>query len=400
MITKEELKKIIILQKEELMQKEIGIERELMQNIDLSTKHAIILSGIRRCGKSTLMQQLMKTDEKINYFNFEDYRALNFELSDFQKLDEIFEELHGKEAYYFFDEIQNIDKWELFIRTKLDQGKKCIITGSNASLLSKELGTKLTGRHLTYELFPFSYKEFLTYTKKKQSLQSFEEYFESGGFPEFLKEKNSEILRLLLNNILTRDIIVRHKIRETKTIQQLLIYLLTNISREFSYNELAKTFNAGSPTSIINYISFFEDSYLLFTVPKFDYSYRKQLVNPKKIYSIDAGLIKTNAITFSSDNGRILENIIFLQLRRKYTEIYYFKNKHECDFIVRQKGKLLFAIQVCYLVNEENMQRELNGLKEAMDALKIKNGIIITFNQEDVLDKIKLIPAWKWLLDN
>lgn len=398
MIEKETLQNILLLQKDELPSKPAGILRQLAFKIDLSKSHVIIISGIRRCGKSTLLRQLMKRVKKPYYFNFEDYRSLDFELLDFQKLDQLFEELYGKSDYYFFDEIQNVSEWERYIRTKHDYGKKCIISGSNASLLSRELGTKLTGRHLTYELFPFSYQEFLEYIHKKSSVDSFAEYFEHGGFPEFLKDLDKEVLQKIVSDITMRDVIVRHKIRESKTVQELLLYLLSNISKEFSYNELAKMFNVGSPTSIINYISFFEDCYLLFTIPKFDYSLRKQLVNPKKVYAIDQGLVKANTISFSSDNGRILENMVFLHLRRKYKEIFYFKQEHECDFVVKEQGKLKEAIQVCYQVTYENREREIQGLKEAMKTLKIKEGMILTYNQEEILDGVKLVPAWKWMI--
>ncbi|MBI5393498.1 ATP-binding protein [Candidatus Woesearchaeota archaeon] len=398
MLTKELLKDIVLSQKEEKENKESGVLREIHNKIDLDFNHIIIISGIRRSGKSTLLRQLMKKIKNAYYFNFEDYRSLNFELFDFQRLEEVFEEIYDKNSYYFFDEIQNVPEWERYIRTKFDQGKRCIISGSNALLLSKELGTKLTGRHLRYELFPFSYNEFLIYYNKKASVESFTEYFEYGGFPEFLRTKDKNVLQELLRDIIMKDVIIRYKIRESKIVEQLLLYLLTNCSKEFSYNELAKTFNIGSPTSVINYIFYFEDSYLLFTIPKFDYSLRKQLANPKKIYFIDHGLIRANTASFSSDNGRILENIVFLQLRKKYKEIYYYKGEHECDFLVREKGKLIEAIQVCYEINQENIKRELAGVKEAIQSLHIKEGKIITFNQEDTFDNIKVMPVWKWLM--
>ena len=179
MILKDKLSKVVQLQKEELRTKETGIKRELLSKIDIEVPHATILSGIRRCGKSTLLRQLMKKIKNYNYFNFEDPRALNFEVEDFEKLEQVFQEINGRCDYYFFDEIQNVINWEIFIRMLLDSGKKCIITSSNASLLSKELGTKLTGRHLTYELFPFSFTEMLKLVNKKESLGSFENHLKT-----------------------------------------------------------------------------------------------------------------------------------------------------------------------------------------------------------------------------
>jgi len=396
MIIKNILKKIVESQLKDLESLELGIQREKLTKINLNLPHATIISGIRRCGKSTLLHQLMK--ENPNYFNFEDPRAVNFELQDFEKLIEIFKELN-KSNLYFFDEIQNVPKWELAIRSLLDKGKKVIITGSNASLLSKELGTRLTGRHINYELFPFSYQEMLNLIKQKPNIKSFTEYLNKGGFPEYLKYKKQEILHELLKDIVIRDIVVRHKIRNSKTMRELAIYLLTNVGKEISLNKLTKTFNIKSVNTTASFISFLEESYLIFVLPKFSYSLKKQLINPKKIYSIDNGISNVNSASFSSDKGRMLENIVFQNLRRKYQKIYYFKEKHECDFIIKDKQTI--AIQVCYNLNEENKEREINGLKEAMSELKLNKGLILTFNQEDKLtieDKIiSVIPIWKWL---
>lgn len=401
MIFKEELRKIVLMQRKDLSQFEEGITREKSNEIDLKDPFAIVISGIRRCGKSTLLRQIIKKVKGFYYFNFEDPKATNFEVNDFEKLNEIFLKEFGYQKYYFFDEIQNVQKWELFIRSLLDKGEHVFITGSNASLLSKELGTKLTGRHLTYELFPFSFKEFLKLTMKKPNIKSFQEYFTKGGFPEYLKLDKTEVLHELLNDILIRDISVRHGIRNLKILKQMAIYLITNIGKEFSYNSLKEMFKLGSINSVISFISYFEDSYLLFTVPKFAYSLKKQLVNPKKVYSIDNGLSGANSASFSEDKGKMLENLVFINLRRKNKEIFYFQEKGECDFVVKEKNKITKAIQVCYELSEENKEREINGLLEAMKEFKLKKGIIITYSQEDTLkikDRIiKLIPAWKWL---
>ena len=243
MLLKETIQAIVQLQRGELEKRDAGIKRETLSEIDFKSPHAIILSGIRRCGKSTLLRQLMeKQDKQWYYLNFEDPRLINFGLDDFEKLEQVFEEEWGEGNDFFFDEIQNIPHWERYIRQLLDAGKKAAITGSNASLLSRELGTRLTGRHLTYEIFPFSYKEMLQFTKQKEKISSFQEYFERGGFPEFLRYQNVAMLQELFEDILTRDIIVRHGLKESKTIKELAIYLLTNSGKEFSYNQLAKVF--------------------------------------------------------------------------------------------------------------------------------------------------------------
>lgn len=403
MILKETLRNIVKLQRAELATLDYGIEREKLAQIDTKLPFAIILSGIRRCGKSTLLRQVMAKTKNFYYFNFEDPRATNFETNDFQKLNEVFLEEYGGSDCYFFDEIQNAEKWELFIRRILDSGKHALITGSNASLLSQELGTRLTGRHLKYELFPFSFKEFLNFTGKRPCQESFNNYFQKGGFPEYLAIGKTEVLQELLNDIIIRDVAVRYKLRSIKTLKELVLYLLTNAGKEFSYNGLKKIFGLGSTNSAIAFVSHLEDSYLLFTVPKFDYSLKKQLVNPKKVYSIDNGLSNANSASFSEDKGRMLENLVFINLRRNHKDVFYFKGKNECDFVVREKTKINSATQVCYSLDEDNKEREINGLLEAMEKLNVQQGLILTYNQEEEIKTnkkiIKIKPVWKWLLE-
>ena len=401
MILKETLRHIIKTQKEELFLQEKTIEREKIKEIKIDIDLAVILSGVRRCGKSTLLKQLIKKTRNFYYFNFEDPRANSFELTDFNKLNEVFQEEFGRSEYYFFDEVQNVAGWEIFVRSMLDKNKHFIITGSNASLLSKELGTKLTGRHIRFELMPFSFNEFLTLKNKRSSIESFEEYLTNGGFPQYLKIKRIEILQELFNDIIARDISVRHKIRNEKALNQLALYLLTNIGKEFSHNSLKKIFGI-SVNTIISFISYFEDAYILFTIPRFDYSYKKQLVNPKKIYAIDNGFVNANSSSFSGDKGKMLENAVFLSLRRKYKNIFYFQEKKECDFLVKENNKIVKAIQVCYQISEDNQEREFSGLIEALDKFNLKEGLILTYNQEDIINikgkSINIIPLWKWLL--
>lgn len=401
MILKEALRNIVKSQMSDLSQLDEGTKRSKLAEIEPNKSFASVISGIRRCGKSTLLRQLMKKVKGFYYFNFEDPRAIDFEVSDFQKLNDVFAEEYGSFDYYFFDEIQNAQKWELFVRALLDKNKYVTITCSNASLLSRELGTRLTGRHITYELFPFSFNEFLNLRKKKPDKKGFEEYFVKGGFPEYLKTGKAEILHELLNDILARDIAVRHNIRNTKILKEMALYLITNVGKEFSYNSLKKIFSLGSTNTAIDFVSFFEDSYLLFTIPKFDYSPKKRLINPKKIYSIDNGLSYVNSTSFSEDRGKMLENMVFLNLRRNSKEIFYFREKNECDFLVKEGAKIKQALQVCYELNEDNKNREINGLIEAIEKFNLREGLIITFDQDDEFEvkgrKIIAKPVWKWL---
>ncbi len=400
MLLKSTLKQVVELQKNNLSQKDIGLKREVLANFPKLSSHAIILSGIRRCGKSTLLFQLLHTNYKnALYLNFEDTRLYEFEQNDFIRLDSIISDSNYN--VLFFDEIQIIEGWERYIRQKLDEDFKVVVTASNASLLSKELGTKLTGRHITKELFPFSYKEFCSYKKLTLSENSLSRYLNEGGFPAYIKTNEDDILINLLNDIIIRDIAIRYGVRDVKTLQRLALYLLTNTAKLITGNKLKAVFEVGATSTIMEYLSHLEYSYLFFYVPKFSYSLKKQLVNPRKVYAIDTGLVHINSASFTEDSGRKFENLIYLHLRRKYKEIYYFLEKGECDFIVFKNKKIHKIIQVCYTLNQDNMKRELNGLFEALAFFKLKNGTIITLNQKDRFEQngmvAHVVPAYDFL---
>jgi uncharacterized protein len=400
MMLKKELEKII-LKNQKYLRKDLGVKREF--EFKLINKFVTIISGVRRCGKSTLVKQYLKTKKPIYYINFEDISLAEFNVKDFTILEELFIKILGEKGIFFFDEIQNIKKWENYVRNLTDRNERVIITGSNATMLSKELGTKLTGRHITQELFTFSYKEFLKIIKKKHSLNLFEEYLKKGGFPEYLKSNEETILKNLFEDIFYRDILQRNEIRSEAEMKSLLYYLISNIGKEISYNKLKNMINVGSANTIIQFINYFEQSYLMFTLKKFDYSLKKQLINPKKIYCIDNGIIFLNSFSFTENKGRLLENLVFIELKRKEKEIYYHKGKKECDFVIKEGLKINSAIQVCYNLEEENKERELEGLVEAMKTYNLKEGLILTFDDEDeiFIEKLKITikPVWKWLLE-
>lgn len=404
MITKETIKEVIELQRDSLNRAEIGTLREEKKEIAILDSFALIITGVRRCGKSTLLHQLIKNQKKAYYINFEDPRLGSFDLNDLNKVEPIMEELYGQGGTYFFDEIQNVPQWEKFIRYLVDKKKKVVLTGSNASLLSKELGTKLTGRHLRYELFPFSFREFLKLKNAESSLDTFKEYLFQGGFPEFIKKNNPTILHELLSDIVMKDIAVRFNIKNTEILRKIAIFLITNVGKEFSYNSIKKMFSIKSVQSVIDYVSFFEEAYLIFSIPRFSYSFKQQQVNPKKVYSIDNGFSNNNSASFSKDSGKMLENLVFLALRRKYKDILYFQEKNECDFVIKEKDKIVQAIQVCFDLNEETKDREINGLMESMREFKLNQGLILTYKQDDEFKidnrTIKVLPVWKWLLEN
>jgi predicted AAA+ superfamily ATPase len=279
----------------------------------------------------------------------------------------------------------------------LDEGFKVIVSGSNATLLSKELGTKLTGRHLSYELFPFSYTEFLRFKKLKDTQKAMEIYLQEGGFPEFLKLQDPTILRQLLDDILLRDIAVRYAVRDVTSLRRLAVYLISNIGKPVSATKLTSLFNIKATSTILEYFSYLQNAYLVQFVSKFSYSLQTQIRNPKKVYAIDMGIFSHNSITFTEENGRRLENLVYLHYRRLGKELFYFNEKNECDFIVFENGKIQEAVQVCYEINEDNLKREIAGLNEALNFLGLKKGLIITFNQSDVYrmenKEIKIVPV-------
>ncbi len=401
MLLKETIAEVLKHQAGLWQNQNLGTPRESLAGIKIYDSFVLAVSGVRRCGKSTLVKQLLSKHKGSSLLiNFEDPQLTGFELDDFRKLDDIASG-HNWEIMAF-DEIQHVIGWEKYIRSGVDAKKRLIVTGSNASLLSREFGSSLTGRHITKELFPFSYGEFLEFSGLKQDAESLELHMSQGGFPEYLKLKEDEILFRLLDDIIYRDIVVRYGIRQHQTLRKLAVYMISNIGKLYSHNNLAKILGFKSVRSVSDYISWLEDSYLLFSLPKFSFSVKKQIVNPRKVYCVDNGLASVNSLSVSRDEGMRLENLVYLHLRRAHIELYYYSEKQECDFIIVQRGKPVAAIQVCYQLDQDNLDRELNGLKEAMSELKISHGKIITFNQSDsfkvVGKEIKVIPAWNYLI--
>jgi len=382
MILKSLLKEVAEAQKENLLKLNTGLKRHQLDGMPELSSHALIISGIRRCGKSTLLHQLLKKKHPNAYYlNFEDPRLYEFELNDFTRLDELITDRESE--VLFFDEIQVVEGWERYIRQKLDEGFKLVITGSNASLLSSELGSKLTGRHITKELFPFSWNEFCEFRSLDDSKDALKKYIEIGGFPDYVKTEDDDILHQLFEDILVRDIAVRFGVRDVKTLQRLALYLVSNVGNLVTGNKLRSLFGIGATSTVMEYFSYLEQTWLMHFIPKFSYSVRKQSVNPRKVYAIDTGLINVNSKSFSGDHGRILENLVFLHLRRKLREIYYFSEKGECDFVTFDKGNVNEVIQVCYELNPDNLDRELNGLFEALSFFELDKGFILTQSQTD-----------------
>lgn len=401
LVIKSDILRVVEIQRETLRNRQAGLGRTALDGLPQLHSHALIISGVRRCGKSTLQfQMLRKKYKKAFYLNFEDPRLYEFEKTDLLRLDEII--LESKSKVLFFDEIQIVDEWERYIRQKLDEGFKVVVTGSNASLLSGELGTKLTGRHISKELFPFSFLEFCEYKKKKPSETAVVNYMKIGGFPEYVKRGDDDILKYLLDDILVRDIAVRYGVRDVRSLKRLALYLVSNVGNLVTANKLKTQFDITATSTLTAYLSHLEYAYLMFFVPKFSYSIKKQIGNPRKVYSIDTGLVNVNTISFSEDKGRKFENLIFLHLRRKYADIFYFFEKGECDFVVFEKEAIHEVVQACYDLTRDNLKRELNGLYEALDFFDLKEGTIVTLNQTDRFEEngkvANVVPAHEFLM--
>jgi predicted AAA+ superfamily ATPase len=388
-------------QKETLAVRDSGYSRELLAELPDIKSHALIISGIRRCGKSTLLHQFVKKMGKpFFYFNFDDLRLAGFAGADYGLLDSAIAE-SGAELL-FFDEVQSAERWELYVRQKLDEGFQVILTGSNASLLSRELGSRLTGRHISKELAPFSYREYCGFTGAAAGASSLDTYFERGGFPEYLKTGNQEILQQLQSDILYRDIAVRYGIRDASSLMRLFVYLLSNPAQLVSPARLTTVAGVKSPTTALEYFSYFEEAYLISLMPCFSWSAKASASAPKKLYIADPGLIQTGSAAFSGNRGAMLENFVFNSLRMETADLQYFAGKSggECDFIVNPRRKIPDCIQVCLELTHDNEDREIAGLLEALDFFGSDSGLILTHDTEDVINvngrTLQVLPAWKY----
>ena len=419
MLSKELLRQILTEQRTSILKKQTGIERELLSTIGekLKLPHIHVITGIRRCGKSTLLRQVIKkyfNDQDFYYMNFEDERFLNFEATDFNAIYETLVGLFGLQKTFFIDEIQHVEHFDAFVRRFYDNGFKFFITGSNAGLLKEEISTRLTGRHIDTGLRPFSFTEYLSFKKsdieninvlqtedRAKIVGMLEEYLTSGGMPEFLLYEDPEILRQIYDDILYKDIIVRKKVADIHAAKELYLWLMTNFSRKFSYNSLAKKLTSGSINTIRKYTDYLEESYLVRLVNKFDYSLNKQLANDKKVYLVDNGFIPVISTQPGIDKGWLLENLVSCNFPPDQ-EIFYFSGKKECDFVTLSNKTIRRAIQVCWEFNVDNYKRETEGLLEAINFCNLSEGLILTHNQEDTLtienNKITVMPVWKWLM--
>lgn len=328
---------------------------------------------------------------------------------------ETFMGLFGQRKNILFDEIQNITGWEIFVNRLLRQGYRIFITGSNSNLLSKELGTRLTGRHVDIELYPFSFAEFLKagkikvqpgfYATEEKALisQKFKEYAQKGGMPESVVFSNEAILIQVINDIIQKDIVNRYNLRKPMELKAIILFLIANAANPITYRSLMENFKIKSVNTVQKYIKYAEEAYLLFELHKYERKLKNFDKNPKKIYCMDNGIISKNTPNINEREGALLENLIAVHLKRLGKEFYYYKGESgsECDFIMPAEKQ---AMQVCSALSQGNKEREIKGLLEAMSHIKSEQGMIITSDQEEQITagnkKIIVKPAWQWLLEN
>ncbi len=411
------LREILIDQKEVFQNKTGLIERDMPLDSYLKTGQIVVITGVRRCGKSSLMFLIKETlglkESEFCYCNFDDERIATYPtlLNDIYALHL---EMYRTEPIFFFDEIQEVQGWEKFVNRMYEQGRKVYVTGSNAKLLSSEISTSLTGRNKVLELMPFSFSEYLrvegrAYEVERLSvkqrsllLNDLNAYLETGGFPLVVKEKDLDIAHALFQDILYRDIVVRYRLTNVDEIRQIALYLASNIGKLFSYSSLQAMSSLKSSSSVKNYLDYFEASYLFFYVRKFDYSVRKQMMNSRKVYAVDNSIPNRLGFRFTGNRGRLLENALFLELKRRGCDVYYFSGKNECDFLIKDKLSVTEAMQVVYELNAENMQREIDGLTEAMHTFGISKGTLVVFDahlyQTELPQGVSVVSASEWML--
>ncbi len=379
-----------------------------------------VIIGPRRAGKSFFSIYALSKGNKFGYINFDDEKLTQIE--DYDELISSVNSVYGNPKVLFFDEIQNLSRWELFVNRLQRQGHNLVLTGSNSRLLSKELATHLTGRHFQIIVFPFSFREYLDLKNKELKLttseikEKLDDYLVYGGYPEPLIKKINyrEYLSTLLNSILFKDIVKRYKIRFVQSLSDLLDQLLSNITHEYSYNSLSKASKIKSTHTIEKYLKYLEESFIFFSVKRFSYKTKEQISSIKKVYCIDNGFIHARAFNSSQNLGRLYENVVAICLKKQELEgkinFYYWKNQQqeEVDFVVKEGIKIKHIIQVCYnLENIETKNREIRALLKAGKELNCKNLIIITSDKDGeeevewfgIKAMVKFIPLWKWLLE-
>jgi uncharacterized protein len=418
------IKNILFQQKEECetLLKLVYIERmdEPLKSEYLSTSLVKLITGPRRAGKSVLSLQLLKT-QNFAYLNFDDDLLLKH--FDEDAVIQALNEIYPSYQYLLLDEIQNLPNWELWVNKLYRRGVNLIVTGSNAKLLSSEMATSLTGRFIQLMVYPFSFAEFLSFQKltlpdkelnTPQNLgiiqSQLNTYLLNGGFPEIVL--NASILKnylsTLFDSVLMKDIVRRFKIRQYQQLYDLSNYLLANYCNPYTFNQIKTDLNFNSVSTVQKFVGFLSEPYLFLNLTRYSTKIKLQQKSPKKSFVIDNGFIQACSFKLSPDYGRLLENLVFIELlRRNYRselDLFYYRtrNDREIDFVCRKGHLVEQLIQVCYdISNQRTLKRELDAMLEASSELACNNLLLISWDKEEVLNindhNIQIMPAWKWL---
>ncbi len=408
------LEQVILDQRTAFAARPCGVQRHIDLEGHLQHDRVVVITGLRRVGKSTLLRQIAERVGDYHYADLDDERLTGFGVTDFQAM---LEAWHKRSAarVILLDEVQEVPGWERFVRRVNDGGYKVFLTGSNAKLLSAELGTHLTGRHSRVELFPFSFREVLdlkgidapaamTTDQVAKVRAEFDSYLMAGGMPEHVQFPSRDYLQQVYEDVLHRDILVRKGIRRVGAFKALAHYLYSNFTADISYNRLAQVLEYKAATSVASAVSHLEEAYLAFEVLKYDHSMRKQHVNEKKIYVIDNGIRTAVAFQFSPDLGKYLENLVFVSLKRQGKRIYFSRDRSECDFLVVDGKEVTEAIQVCHSLNAANSARELGGLADVLTRHPEASPLLLTaaetrsFPLARAGRDVQVLPVWRWLL--
>jgi predicted AAA+ superfamily ATPase len=363
----------------------------------LRKRFALVLTGIRRCGKSTLQAQLMRRSVAAFYCNFDDIRLSGMGEDDLAVWLDVFREIAPEGADVFFDEVQEVEGWQRLVRTLLDMERKVCVTGSNASLLGADLGRKLTGRHESRSIWPFCYSEYLAATGGGRGEESLRAFLDDGGFPGYLRDKRDTLLNELARDILQRDVLSRNNLRDIRHVRNLFLFLAANTGLPVSRQKLTKNLEIPSVGETTRYLDYLQDVYLVFAVPKFAASFKQRVVAPPKYYSIDTGLRRVVSPQATPDFGRRLENAVALEFMRRGQASCHASERDawKCDFVAQDA-----VWQVCWQLTEENLGRELRGLLAAKAQARARRMVVLTLGQKQTLrqngETFEVLPAWEW----
>ena len=422
-MTIEQFVRIVAEQKEDIFSENFSrfCSRPEDSQLSLTSNLAQVVIGVRRCGKSTLCTKFLM-DKKLNcgYVSFDDERLAEVSTEDLNNLLEAIYIIYGADIeYLFFDEIQNVQAWPLFVNRLLRQKKHIFITGSNSKLLSNELMTHLTGRHNAISLYPFSYSEFckiegvdmnsVTTKAEAKRIEYLHKYLNQGGMPELMHEQNKrKYISSLLNTIVRNDIAKRFKVQNVDALHKIATYLVDNYGQEFISTKVGELFDVTNKTAA-NYFRYLKEAFLLIGIPRFSFKAQERIRN-EKCYVVDLAFPQEHDNSFSLENlGWKLENVVCVELLRRYksqqADVFYYKEKtFECDFVVANGTRVLELIQVSYdIYSTKTRRREINGLIKTAKALHCSNLTLITFSSSEEIEedgfKIKVVGASDWLIE-